>query len=77
MKSLVVLGPGCARCQKLAQNTEEAAKALGIEYELVKITDVNAIVGFGVMMTPALMIDDEIRVSGRVPPVEEIKKMLS
>ncbi len=76
MKKLTVLGPGCPNCKKLAQNTEEAAKALGIEYEIVKVSDIDAILDSGVMTTPALVVDGELKVAGRVPPPDEIKTML-
>jgi len=73
---LQILGTGCPKCKKLAENAEAAAKALGIEYELVKVTGVNEIMKFGVMMTPALAVDGEVKVAGKVPGVDEIKKML-
>ncbi|HOJ31291.1 MAG TPA: thioredoxin family protein [bacterium] len=76
MKKIQILGIGCPKCKKLTENAEMAAKELGIEYEIEKITDVNEIMNFGVMMTPALAVDGEIKVSGRVPSVEEIKKLL-
>lgn len=76
MKKLQILGTGCPKCKKLAENTEEAAKALGIEYELEKVTDINDIMKFGVMMTPALAVDGVVKVVGKVPGVEEIKKLL-
>jgi small redox-active disulfide protein 2 len=76
MKKLTVLGPGCPSCNKLAENTEEAAEALGIEYEIAKVTDINAILDFGVMTTPALVVDGEVKVMGRVPTPDEIKAML-
>lgn len=76
MKRIQILGPGCAKCQKLAQNAEAAAKALGVEYVLEKVTDINRIVGMGVMMTPALVVDGAVKVSGRVPDVEQIKSYL-
>jgi small redox-active disulfide protein 2 len=77
MKTLQILGPGCSNCRRLAENTEKAAKELGIDYELEKITDLNVIVGFGVMRTPALAVDGVVKISGKVPEVEEIKKMLA
>jgi small redox-active disulfide protein 2 len=77
MKKLQILGAGCPKCKKLAENTEEAAKALGLEYELVKITDINAIMKFGVMMTPALAVDGVVKVVGKVLSPEEIRKYLS
>lgn len=76
MKNILILGSGCAKCMKLAQMAEEAAKTAGIEYTLEKVTDMNAIVGFRVMSTPAMVVDGEVKVSGRVPPVEELRKML-
>ena len=76
MKTLQILGTGCPKCKKLAENTETAAKELGIEYDLVKITEINAIMGFGVMMTPALVVDGEVKVVGKVPDVSELKKLM-
>ena len=77
MKKLQILGTGCAKCKKLAEDAEAAAKALGIEYEIEKITDINEIMTFGVMMTPALVVDGEVKVVGKVPPLDDIKSMLS
>jgi small redox-active disulfide protein 2 len=77
MKKLQILGTGCPKCKKLAETTEAAAKALGIEYELVKVTDINEIMKFGVMMTPALAVDGNVKVVGKVPSVDEIKKFLA
>jgi len=76
MKKIEILGTGCPKCQKLAENAEAAAKALGIEYELEKVTDINEIVKFGVMMTPALAVDGVVKVVGNVPGPDEIKPML-
>ncbi len=77
MKKIQVLGTGCPKCDQLAANAEAAAKELDIEYELEKVTNLNDIMGFGVMMTPALAIDGEVKVVGKVPTIEEIKSMLS
>ena len=77
MKTLQVLGTGCPKCKKLAENTEAAAKALGIEYEIVKVTDINEIMKFGVMITPALVVDGQVKVVGRVPDVQQIKQMIA
>jgi small redox-active disulfide protein 2 len=77
MSKLQILGTGCPKCKAMAENVEAAAKELGIEYELEKVTDINEIMKFGVMMTPALAVDGEVKVVGKVPPPEEIKKMLS
>jgi len=76
MKKLQILGTGCPKCKKLAQNTEAAAKDLGIEYEIEKVTDINEIMNFGVMMTPALAVDGQVKAVGRVLSPDEIKKML-
>ncbi|HNT27233.1 MAG TPA: thioredoxin family protein [bacterium] len=77
MKKLQVLGTGCPKCKQLAMLTEEAAKELGIEYELIKVTDINEIIDFGVMSTPALVVDDVVKVAGKVPPVGELKKLIA
>ena len=76
MKKLQILGTGCPKCKKLAQAAEEAAKELGIEYELEKIADIGEMMKFGVMMTPALVIDGKVAAAGKVPSAGEIKKML-
>jgi small redox-active disulfide protein 2 len=77
MKRIQILGTGCPKCKKLAENAEAAAKALGIEYELVKVTDISEIMKFGVMMTPALAVDGVVKVAGKVPSVDEVKPLLS
>ncbi len=76
MKKLQILGTGCPKCRKLAENTETAAKEMGVEYEMEKVTDLNAIMGFGVMMTPALAVDGVVKVVGKVPEPEAIKQLL-
>ncbi len=76
MKKLQVLGPGCPKCEELAKRTEEAAKALGVDYELEKVKDLNQMMSMGVFMTPALVVDGQVKVVGKVPSEEEIKKML-
>jgi len=77
MKKLQILGTGCPKCKKLAENVEAAAKALGIEYTIEKVTDINKIMKFGVMMTPALAVDGEVKLVGKVPDAEAIKAMLA
>jgi len=77
MKRIQVLGPGCSKCTRLAEMAEAAAVALGIEFELEKVTDITQIPGFGVMMTPALVIDGEVKVVGKVPSEDEIKALLA
>jgi small redox-active disulfide protein 2 len=76
MKKLQVLGTGCAKCDELTKRAEQAARALGLEYGLEKVSDLTEIMTFGVMMTPALVVDGKVKAAGRVPSVEEIKQML-
>ena len=71
-----VIGPGCSRCKTLAQLTEQAVKELGVSAEINKITDLKQIMALGVMMTPALAVDGKLKMAGRVPSLEEIKKLL-
>ena len=77
MKRMQVLGTGCAKCKKLKENAETAAKELGVEVLVEKVEDINEITSFGVMMTPALAIDGEVKAVGKVLSVDDIKKMLS
>ncbi len=77
MKKLQILGPGCRKCQRLAANTEAAAEALGLTYELVKVTDIKQITAFGAVLTPVLVVDGVVKVTGEVPDVEALKKLLS
>ncbi len=77
MKKIQILGTGCPKCRKLAENADQAAGELGIEYELEKVTRINDIMGFGVMVTPALAIDGQVKVSGKVPSADQIKEMLA
>jgi small redox-active disulfide protein 2 len=77
MKKLQVLGPGCPKCEELAKRTEEAAKALGVDYELEKIKDLNQMMALGVFMTPALVVDGQVKSLGKVPSQEELKQMIS
>ncbi|RMF73650.1 MAG: thioredoxin family protein [Acidobacteria bacterium] len=76
MKKVEVLGPGCARCVKLAEVAEKALNELGVEYQLEKVTEMDRIVGYGVMATPALVVDGKVVLSGRVPSLEECRKLL-
>lgn len=72
-----ILGKGCPRCKKTYENAVQAVNELGICADIEKVEDLKAIMSFGVMMTPALGIDDEVKVSGKIPSVEEIKRLLS
>lgn len=76
MKTIQILGTGCPKCKKLAENAESAARNLGIDYELVKITGINEIAGMGVMMTPALAIDGKLKSSGKVLSPSRIQALL-
>ena len=76
MKKLQILGTGCPKCQKLAETAETAARELGLEYEVEKVKEIDMIMAFGVMMTPALAVDGEVKVSGKVPSIDELKKLL-
>jgi len=72
-----VLGPGCTNCKNLEHVTREAVDALGIDAAIEKVEDYPTIVGYGVMSTPALVVDEKVVVSGRVPKVAEIRKLLA
>ncbi len=76
MRKIQILGTGCPKCKKLAENVEEAVKELGVEYDIEKITKINEIMKFGVMVTPALAVDGEVKVVGKVASPDEIKGML-
>jgi len=76
MKKIQILGTGCGKCRQLESNTREAADALGIDYELEKVTDMMRFADFGVMITPALVVDGEVKVSGKAPSSSEIEAML-
>ncbi len=76
MKTIHILGTGCAKCAKLQELTAQAAKEIGLECELKKISDLKTIMLFGVMTTPALVVDGKVKVAGKVPSVEEIKTLL-
>lgn len=75
MKKIQILGTGCPKCKKLAEHAEEAAKQAGIEHEIEKVTDINKIMSFGVMMTPALAVDGVVKIVGKVASVDEIVKL--
>jgi small redox-active disulfide protein 2 len=76
MKTIQILGSGCAKCQKLADAAEAAARDLGVDYRLEKITDIKRFVEFGVMMTPAMVVDGELKVSGKIPTDQALRQML-
>jgi small redox-active disulfide protein 2 len=76
MKTIQILGVGCPKCRKLAANAERAARELGIEYELERVKDLAQIMKSGVMVTPALAVDGQVKVSGKVLSAAEIKRLL-
>ncbi len=77
MKKLHVLGSGCAKCNHLMEVTTKASEELALDCEIEKVTDFMRFADFGVMVTPALVVDGKVKVSGRVPPLEEMKKLLT
>lgn len=76
MKQIQILGSGCSKCQVLADNAETAAKSLGLEYTLEKVTDINRIAEFGIMLTPGLAVDGEVKSFGRVLSPDKIRPLL-
>ena len=77
MVKIQILGTGCPKCKKLTENAEKAAHELDGDFEIIKVTDINEIMKFGVMMTPGLAVNDEVKSVGKVLSPEEIKKILS
>lgn len=76
MEKIEILGTGCAKCRRLVKNVEKAVADLGIDLEIIKVEEITAIIDRGVMLTPALIVDGELKVSGRVADVNEIKEIL-
>ena len=74
---LQILGSGCAKCEKLYKVSEEAAKALDLDYEMEKVTDINDIMSYGVMLTPALVVDGKVELVGVLPSLGKMKKLLN
>jgi small redox-active disulfide protein 2 len=74
---LTIYGSGCAKCQQLTANAEAAARRLGLAFELEKVTDMNAIIDAGIMRTPALAVDDQVIVEGKVPSSNELEALLA
>lgn len=77
MKKILVLGTGCPKCKKLFEAVQQTVQELGIEAETTKVEDINEIMKFGIMMTPALVVDGIVKVVGRIPKPDELKTMLS
>jgi small redox-active disulfide protein 2 len=77
MKKIQILGTGCKKCSLLTETADKAAKELGLSYDLSKVTDLGEIASFGVMFTPALVVDGQVKVAGKVPSLQDVKKLLS
>lgn len=77
MTKIQILGSGCAKCRQLTAITEQAVQDLGLQYELEKVTDVTRYADFGVMFTPALVVDGVVKLSGKVPSFDEARRLLS
>jgi small redox-active disulfide protein 2 len=77
MKKLQIFGTGCPKCQKLTAVTESTAKSIGLDYELEKVTNLTDIMEAGIMSTPALAVDGEVIVMGKIPTGEELKRLLA
>jgi len=77
MKKIHILGPGCPKCRKLAENARAAVEQLGHDFEIEKVTDINEIMKFGVMITPALVINGQVKAAGKVPSADEIRQILA
>jgi len=76
MKDIKILGTGCAKCNKLEEMARKAAEENGAEFTVEKVKDINKIMEFGVMTTPALVVDGEVKVAGKVPSLDELKKLI-
>ena len=76
MLKIQVLGPGCAKCDKLAQNAQQAADELGLDYTFEKVTDLQAILASGVVTPPALVVDGEVKMVGKAISAEQVKELL-
>lgn len=77
MKQIEILGTGCPKCKKLTEQTQQAANELGLECNIEKVEDIQKIMAYGVMMTPALVVDGKVKLTGKVPSVDELKKLIS
>lgn len=77
MKKIEILGIGCPKCKKLTELTMEAAAQLNMECNIVKVEDIQQIMAYGVMMTPALVVDGIVKAAGKIPSVEELKKLIA
>lgn len=72
-----ILGTGCAKCRKVTDNAKKAVDELGLDVQVEKVEDINRILDYGVMMTPGLVIDGEVKVAGKIPDVNQIKQWIT
>jgi small redox-active disulfide protein 2 len=77
MKKIQILGPGCLRCRELADLVAQAAKEMAFEHEIENVIDIRELVKYGVSVTPALVVDGELKMSGEVPSLEKVKELIS
>lgn len=76
MKKIEILGTGCPTCVKLEKLTDQAAKEMGIEYNIEKVTEIDKIIDYGVMYTPALVVDGEVKSTGKLPSLDKLKELI-
>lgn len=72
-----ILGTGCAKCKKVTDNVKRAVDELGLDIQVEKIEDINRILDYGVMMTPGVVIDGEVKVAGKIPDIKQIKQWIT
>jgi small redox-active disulfide protein 2 len=77
VSKIQILGTGCSRCRDLTANAQKAVQELGADVQIEKVTDIQEIIKFQILMTPGLVIDGQVKAAGRIPSVEEIKQMLA
>ncbi len=77
MMKIEILGSGCAKCKKTKELVEQAVAELGVDAEVIKVEDINAALDYGVMITPAVVIDGDVKIAGKVPTIEKVKEWLS
>ena len=77
MKTIKILGSGCAKCNNLYEMADQAAKELGIDYQMEKVSDINKFADYGVMVTPALVVDGKVKSSGKLPAIDKLKQYIA
>ncbi|MFW5987085.1 MAG: thioredoxin family protein [Methanohalophilus sp.] len=71
-----ILGTGCAKCKKTFEVVEKAVKEAGIEAEITKVEDINSVMDYGVMVTPAVVVDGDVKIAGKIPSVDDVKEWI-